>query len=71
MWKICYRLTLLTEHGKIVGMKLVAELLNKLGNKREAGKTLAEYKEELLFKEGREQIKRLLQVGLRMPVQAL
>ncbi|HSW88191.1 MAG TPA: hypothetical protein VLG12_03440 [Candidatus Saccharimonadales bacterium] len=52
-------------------MKAIAILLENIGIKKTAQKTLAQYKEEVLFKEGREQFKALLQRGLQVPVSIL
>jgi hypothetical protein len=38
------------------------------GNKKVAVKTIADYKQDLLVKQGREQFKRLLEKGLNIPV---
>lgn len=54
-----------------MGMKFISEILQKLGIKKASQKTLARYKEELLFQEGREQFKKLMRIGLNIPVQAL
>jgi hypothetical protein len=70
-WTNCYRLTCLTGRDRIVGMKFVSEILQKLAIKKASTKTLSQYKEELLFQEGREQFKRLIQIGLNIPVHAL
>ena len=67
----CYRLTSLEVRDRIGGMKFTAKLLQKIGIKKATGKTLDQYKEELLLKEGREQFIQLIQRGLRIPVQAL
>ncbi len=37
-------------------------------NKRVAVKTIADYKQDLLVKQGREQFKKLLEKGLNIPV---
>lgn len=66
----CYRL----DYFKIVWyyffeMKIFSTLL-KIANK--AGqKTLAEYKQEMLVKQGREQFRRLQEKGLSVPVALL
>jgi hypothetical protein len=52
-------------------MKFINLFLVKIGIKKGAKKTLAQYKEELLSKEGREQFKLLMQRGLGVPVKAL
>lgn len=53
---------------ELTRMKTVANLLEKLGLKEGTKKTRKQYKEELLFKEGREQFKALMQRGLTIPV---
>lgn len=58
-------------HGRIDRMKTLAKALENLGIKKAAQKTLEQYKEELLFKEGKDQFKALLQRGLRIPVSVL
>jgi len=67
----CYRLTAAALHDRIVGMKFVTRALQKLGMKKTGRKTLAQYKEELLCREGREQFKKLLRQGLTIPVIAI
>jgi len=52
-------------------MKLLSTILEKIGLKKTGNKTLAQYKEELLFKEGTEQFKALIRRGLTIPVQVL
>lgn len=54
-----------------MGMKFINKLLQKIGIKKVAKKTLAQYKEEVLFKQGREQFKMLIHRGLGVPVKAL
>ena len=67
----CYRLTHLTGHDRIRGMKFLSEILQNLGIKKASVKTLAQYKEELLFEEGKKQFQRLMKIGLNIPVQVL
>lgn len=64
-------MTRLKAHGRIDRMKALAKLLVNIGIKKAATKTLAQYKEELLFREGREQFKALMQRGLSIPVSVL
>jgi hypothetical protein len=47
-------------------MKLLASLLGL--NKRNEAKTLAEYQREILVKAGRQQFKKLHELGLTIPV---
>lgn len=53
---------------ELTRMKTVTTFLEKLGRKEGAKKTRKQIKEELLFQEGREQFKALIQRGLTIPV---
>ena len=59
-------LTHLTSCGKIQ-LIMKFNLLNQI-NKKAAVKTIADYKQEILVKQGREQFKKLLEKGLNIPV---
>ena len=62
-------LTHLTRYDKI-GVKSMK--LNILRNRyKKSERTIADYKEELLVKQGREQFKKLLEKGITVPVALL
>ena len=52
-------------------MQFLKRLLSGFNVKKTAQKTLAQYKEELVFKQGAEQFKKLAQRGLAVPVKVL
>ena len=49
-------------------MKLIKTILGIKKQPRIARKSIKEYQREILLKQGRDQVKRLLQLGQHMPV---
>lgn len=52
-------------------MELLKKLFLGVTIKKTARKTLAQYKEELVFKQGAEQLKKLIRSGIGVPIKVL